>query len=78
MAGEIGVVKKEIIYSGDVLNTAARIQSKCKEFKSDLLASEETISCFDKRDLDALKFNRIGSIPLRGKSDEVTIMSLDE
>ena len=28
---EIGVVKKDIVFSGDVLNTAARIQSMCNE-----------------------------------------------
>jgi adenylate cyclase len=29
-AGEIGIVRKEIVYSGDVLNTTARIQAECK------------------------------------------------
>lgn len=37
--GEIGALKKEIAFSGDVLNTTARIQSHCKELKSDLLIS---------------------------------------
>ena len=27
--GEIGVIKKEIIFTGDVLNTTARIQGLC-------------------------------------------------
>ena len=37
--GEIGALKKEIVFTGDVLNTTARIQSLCKELKSDLLIS---------------------------------------
>lgn len=39
MAGEIGVIKRDITYSGDVLNTAARIQSKCNELGVDHLIS---------------------------------------
>ncbi|MCO6480502.1 MAG: adenylate/guanylate cyclase domain-containing protein [Phaeodactylibacter sp.] len=31
VTGEIGVIKRDIAHSGDVLNTAARIQSKCNE-----------------------------------------------
>lgn len=37
--GEIGDLKKEIVFTGDVLNTTARIQSLCKELNSDLLIS---------------------------------------
>ncbi|WP_232622964.1 adenylate/guanylate cyclase domain-containing protein [Pareuzebyella sediminis] len=37
--GEIGALKKEIIFTGDVLNTTARIQSLCNEKGVDLLVS---------------------------------------
>ena len=40
-AGEIGSLKKEIIFTGDVLNTAARIQGLCNYFDADLLISED-------------------------------------
>jgi len=43
-AGEIGSLKKEIIFTGDVLNTTARIQSLCNQFGADLLVSEDLIS----------------------------------
>lgn len=38
--GEIGSLKKEIIFTGDVLNTSARIQGLCNHFNTDLLLSE--------------------------------------
>jgi adenylate cyclase len=38
---EVGVIKREIAYHSDVLNTAARIQGKCNEFEAGLLVSEE-------------------------------------
>lgn len=39
-AGEIGIIKKDIIYTGDVLNTTARIQSECNAYNSQTLLSE--------------------------------------
>ncbi|MGB0525067.1 MAG: adenylate/guanylate cyclase domain-containing protein [Flammeovirgaceae bacterium] len=40
MVAEIGEVKKEIAFHGDVLNTAARIQGLCNEYGQNLLISE--------------------------------------
>lgn len=40
MVAEIGEVKKEIAFHGDVLNTAARIQGLCNEYDQNLLISE--------------------------------------
>ncbi|NJB85929.1 adenylate cyclase [Lewinella marina] len=36
---EVGVLKRELAYHGDVLNTAARIQGKCNELNERLLIS---------------------------------------
>ena len=38
--GEIGEIKKDIIFTGDVLNTTARIQGLCKTFQVKILLSE--------------------------------------
>jgi adenylate cyclase len=37
--GEIGALKKEIIFTGDVLNSTARIQGLCNQFNVDILIS---------------------------------------
>ncbi len=34
---EVGEIKRDISYLGDVLNTAARIQGKCNDYGEDLL-----------------------------------------
>lgn len=39
--GEIGALKKEIFFTGDVLNTTARLQSLCNAYNVDLLISYE-------------------------------------
>ncbi len=41
MVGELGVVKRDISFSGEVVGTAARIQSKCNHYEVNLLISED-------------------------------------
>ncbi len=74
MAGEIGVVKREIAFSGDVLNTAARIQSKCNEMSVDILTSKALIDLLGP--LEHYDPTEIGSIELRGKKEKVTLFTL--
>ncbi|OEK00894.1 hypothetical protein BFP97_04935 [Roseivirga sp. 4D4] len=71
IAGEIGIIKRDITYSGDVLNTAARIQSKCNEHNVYLLASEKLFELFPKG--IPFKKKSIGEIELRGKSLKVAL-----
>lgn len=74
IAGEIGLVKRDITYSGDVLNTTSRILGMCKPLKVDLLLSQEVIT-----EIGAdSKFNitHFGTIPLRGKKKEVALATL--
>jgi adenylate cyclase len=43
VAGEIGDLKREIVFSGDTLNTAARIEAVAKEKERDLVVSEDVL-----------------------------------
>lgn len=71
IAGEVGIIKRDITYSGDVLNTAARIQAKCNEFNVPILASKALFDLFPV-DLPFVK-KPIGEIELRGKSLKVDL-----
>ena len=44
MVAEVGVVKKEVAYHGDVINTSARIQAECNKHKVPILISEELLN----------------------------------
>ncbi|MEM6686548.1 MAG: adenylate/guanylate cyclase domain-containing protein, partial [Bacteroidota bacterium] len=44
MVTEVGSIKKEIAYHGDVINTTARIQSQCNVYKSSVLISESLLN----------------------------------
>ncbi len=74
IAGEIGIIKRDITYSGDVLNTAARIQSKCNEFDVPILVSQDVLNLFQKNIPYSAK--EIGDIELRGKSATVALSTV--
>ncbi|MFO7448422.1 MAG: adenylate/guanylate cyclase domain-containing protein [Ignavibacteriaceae bacterium] len=74
IVGEVGIIKRDITYSGDVLNTTSRILNKCKEFDVEIIASEDILS--------ALNLTRnyvarsLGSFKLRGKGKEILLTTL--
>ena len=59
--GEVGVIKKDLVFSGDVLNTAASIQSKCNEYHAELLISSDLAG---KLTTKGYEMKRIGKIDL--------------
>lgn len=72
--GEVGVVKKELLFTGDVINTTARIQGLCNELQSSLLVSKDL--------LDALSLNKDyqvdpkGEYELRGRDQKIQLYSV--
>ena len=73
---EIGDIKREIAYHGDVLNTAARIQDQCKVLNKDLLVSENVEEKLVS--LNGFKKEYMGNVNLRGKEKALKIYSLDQ
>jgi adenylate cyclase len=75
ITGEMGIVKREIVYSGDVLNTASRIQSLCNEMNTEILISNNLIKRIDLSPLHK-KIKFIGNINLRGKQEKIELVTL--
>ena len=75
MVGEIGIVKRDIAYSGDVLNTAARIQSKCNELGVNILISKNLLAGLGSLP-NAFNPREIGEIDLRGKQHSLMLYTL--
>jgi len=69
---EVGEIKREISYLGDVLNTAARIQGKCNEVGRDLLVPETLLRRLEPLP-DGLESERVGEVALRGREETVII-----
>lgn len=72
--GEIGALKKDIFFTGDVLNTTARILSYTNKLNADLLISENSIKKLDLGELyDAIDK---GQHQLKGKEQALTIFEI--
>lgn len=74
IAGEVGIIKRDITYSGDVLNTTSRIQSLCKEFNQEIIASADLIT--ELGITSRYNLTTLGSIKLRGKEKEMMLVAL--
>jgi adenylate cyclase len=76
ITGEIGEIKKDIVYHGDTVNTSSRIQTECNVHNKTLLISG---NLKDKLDLDKLyNAESMGKIKLRGKEIELELFSIEE
>ncbi|MCR9252797.1 MAG: adenylate/guanylate cyclase domain-containing protein [bacterium] len=74
--GEIGITKKELIYTGDVLNTGARMHEMCKEKDAPLVISRRLLKLFDHS--KQFQSNEIGTYTMRGKSESIFLYSLSK
>lgn len=74
--GEIGVIKKDIVFSGDVLNTTARIQNKCNQFGVNILLSRYLLNKLQLPPSD-FSVSRVGVIELKGKKQKLELFTLD-
>lgn len=72
---EVGELKKEIAYHGDVLNTASRIQDKCNEYEKQLLISNNLYKKMPRTGF--FNIEMIGEILLKGKIHPVGIYSVE-
>ncbi|PZR21727.1 MAG: adenylate/guanylate cyclase domain-containing protein [Flavobacterium psychrophilum] len=74
--GEIGVLKKEIIFTGDVLNTTARIEALCNQYNVDFLISRFLI---DKLNLkEHYRVISMGENELRGKDEKIELFTVNQ
>ena len=71
--GEIGKIKKEVTYFGDVINTTARIQGLCKEKSQRIVISESLMA---RLPLNNYHFESLGDIQLRGKSTSTKVFGV--
>lgn len=72
--GEIGVIKKDIIFTGDVLNATARIQGLCNFYNVDLLISKDLIKRLN-TDLP-YKIKSFGKNELRGRDEKMELFTI--
>lgn len=73
--GEIGVLKKEIIFTGDVLNATARIEGLCNQYDVDILLSGFLIEQLNLG--PQYKVQSLGKNILRGKDVQFELFTFN-
>ena len=73
-AGFVGLIKKDLIYCGDTMNTAARIRSMCTELNESFILSEDFVHDFYQP--FGYEISNIGKIELKGRLEPVKLFSL--
>lgn len=73
ITGEIGVIQKDIIFTGDVLNTAARIQGLCNLYEVDILISGQLMEKLQPP--FPFTIEALGESELRGRDEKITLYS---
>ncbi len=74
MVGELGQIKRDIAFSGDVLNTAARIQAKCNDLGVSILSSEDFSNVLSTLP-EGIVRESLGKQKLKGKASEIGLVT---
>ncbi|HEY9362120.1 MAG TPA: adenylate/guanylate cyclase domain-containing protein [Chitinophagaceae bacterium] len=74
-AGFVGEIKKDLIYSGDTMNTAARIRSMCNELNELFVLSEDFMEDFHQP--FGYEIAKIGTMELKGRTEPIKLFSLN-
>ena len=72
--GEIGVIKRDIIFTGDVLNTTARIQGLCNVYEVDILLSGQLLKRLNLQ--PHYKINSLGEKELKGRDERIELFTI--
>ncbi len=73
-AGHIGIIKKDLVFSGDTLNTAARIRSKCHDLDEEYVLSIDFLDGF-KND-SKFHIREIGEMEFRGRKEKSKLFAV--
>jgi adenylate cyclase len=74
IVGEIGDVKRAIVFNGDVMNTAARLEELSRNVDGGFLASRAAMERFSSRPPFAVR--DLGRLPIRGRADGIDVVGI--
>jgi len=74
IVGEIGDVKRAIVFNGDVMNTAARLEELSRNVEGGFLASAAAMQRFTS--VPPFAIRDFGRLPIRGRADGIDVVGI--
>lgn len=71
--GQVGITKKDLVISGDTINTAARIRSACTELNQKFVVSKEFVELLQMKEWQS---ESLGLVDLKGKNESIELFAL--
>jgi adenylate cyclase len=71
--GQVGISKKELVMSGNTINTASRIRSACTDLNQKFLVSKDIIDLLQMEDWQS---ESMGNADLKGKTEDIELFAL--
>jgi adenylate cyclase len=71
--GQVGISKKELVMSGDTINTASRIRSACNDLNQKFLVSKDFL---DLTGLEDFQVESMGEVDMKGKNNVMELFAL--
>jgi len=71
--GEIGIIKKDLVMSGDTMNTTARIRTACNELNQKFIVSKDFLEQINLKNWQA---EPLGPIELKGRNHSIELFAL--
>jgi adenylate cyclase len=75
IVGEIGDVKRAIVFNGDVMNTAARLEQLSRNVDGGFLASRAAMEQFGSA--PPFPVRELGQLAIRGRADGIDVFGID-
>lgn len=73
MVGQVGIEKKDLVMSGDAINTAARICKACTDMNQKFIISKDVMDLLDMKEWQS---ESLGAVDLKGKNQGVELFAL--
>jgi adenylate cyclase len=74
IVGEIGDLKRAIVFNGDVMNTAARLEELSRDVDGGFLASRAAMQRFNS--VPPFAVRDLGRLPIRGRVDGIDVVGI--
>ena len=77
IAGEVGVWRRSIVFHGDVMNTASRLENATRELGARFIASDAALQALGGPARAAAACRDLGELPLRGRKEAIRAWEIE-